>query len=348
MSDVRLTPAALRELSGFRVLHPLPDGRHERLDYARKARVYINLATPLDRDFFEDKGCLELVIARTSGYDHIDLEAAEDAGVCVANQPEVIDEAVAEYAVAGILAALRMIVAGHLYFASERWAREGWPRKLMGSLLVGRRIGLLGAGRIGQRVAFMLKALGAGDVIYYSRTRKPCLEATLNARRASSLDDLFSNSDILVNSLPLTPQTRGIVDDRLLSMLPKAAIYVNVGRGPTEKPGALVKVAKKRPDLYFVTDVHPSEPPEGVEAERYRLARENPRFIATPHFAGYSLESAYATTILAARQAATFLREGCVWNPLTSKCQICRGGPPPLEEIIEEARRDAGAGRASP
>ncbi|MEB3851309.1 MAG: hypothetical protein LRS49_01840 [Desulfurococcales archaeon] len=343
VSDVRLTPRALEALEGYRVLHPLGGDAPERVAAARRARVYINLATPMGPGDFN--GCTELVIARTSGYDHIDLNAAEEAGVCVANQPEVIDEAVAEYAVGGILAALRMIVSGHKYFEDGLWASRGWPRHLMGGLLLGRTVGLLGAGRIGQRVAFMLRLLGAGRVLYHSRTRKPGLEANLGAAFVD-LTTLFEESDVLVNSLPLTPETRGLVSEELLLRLPHGAVYVNVGRGATEEPGALVGAASKRPDLYFVVDVHPSEPPRGPEESRYELARSNPRFIATPHFAGYSLESAYATTILAARQAALYLERSCVWNPLTSACRRCREGPPPLASIIEEARLEAANARA--
>ena len=301
---------------------------------AKKSIVYINWFRRLDESFFQDPGCLRLVIARSSGYDHIDVEAAERAGVCVANQPEVIAEAVAETAVAGILAVLRRIVAGHGHVAV--WAREGWPSHLRGGLVWGRSVGLLGAGRIGSRVAFILASLGAGPFYYYARTPNRVLEQTLAARRVG-LEELFSRSMIVVNSLPLTRETRGIVTRRLLQMLPEGAIYVNVGRGATEEPGAVCSVASERPDLGFYLDVHPEEPlPEGHP--RLKLA-SRPNVVLTPHFAGYSEESMIGTSILAAMQARSFLEKGCVWNPVTGPCRRCQEGPPSLAWIIRESRK---------
>ncbi len=304
-------------------------------EYARRARVYINWFERMDSGFFRDPGCLELVIVRSSGYDHVDVDAAAEAGVCVANQPEVIAVAVAEYAVAGILAVARRIVEGHLYFAGGEWPRRGWPRHLRGFLVRGRTVGLLGAGRIGGAVAGMLHGLGARVAYYYSRSPKPALESYYGARRVS-LEELFEKSEILVNSLPLTPETRGIVTLSLLRRLPRGAVYVNVGRGGTEEPGAVEALARERPDVGLVLDVHPVEPvPEG--APRMELAGR-PLTVTTPHFAGYSLESMEGTTLLAAMQARDYLRRGCVWNPVGGPCRRCPWGAPGLGEVLAIAR----------
>jgi len=332
VSDRPLPPRVLEVLEGYRVAWPEDGGSGWEL--ARRARVYINWFRPVTREMLGDPGCLRLIIARSSGYDHIDVEAAAERGVCVANQPELIAESVAESAVAGILGALRMIVRGHEYV--EKWAVDGWPVHLQGSLVRGRSVGLLGAGRIGVRVAHILAALGAGPFYYYARGRNRGLEQVLGARRLG-LEDLFSRSSILVNSLPLTRETRGIVTYRLLSSMPRGAVYVNVGRGGTEEPGAVCRVARERPDMYFYLDVHPVEPlPPGHE--RLVLAREHRNVVLTPHFAGYSRESALGTSLLAALQARAFLEEGCVWNPVGGPCGACRGGPPGVDEVIRLVR----------
>ena len=251
----------------------------------------------------------------------------------MANQPEIIAEAVAQYTVAGILAVSRQLVASHK--VTWEWDIEGWPDHLVGRLVTGRSLGLLGAGRIGQAVAVKLRALGVGDIYYYSRSRKPCLEASLSARKVG-LEELFINSEILVNSLPLTPETRELVTSSLLSLLPYGAIYVNVGRGGTEKPGAVARVAKRRKDLGFFLDVHPHEPLT-IRDERLLMA-DGARVILSPHRAGYSKESLYGTSLLALLQAKDFIEKGCVWNPVNTACRQCEWGPPFIGEVIKALR----------
>ncbi|BAA80255.2 putative glyoxylate reductase [Aeropyrum pernix K1] len=322
-------------LSGLRVYSPRERSSAADIwEYVRASRVFINAFTPVDAGLLRDKGCLELIVLTSTGFDHVDVEAAAGVGVCVANQPEVITEAVAEYVVAAVLAALRGVVAGHMY--TPRWAREGWPSHLAGFLVRGRSVGLLGAGRIGQSVAFKLAALGAGPFYYYSRSRKPGLEAVLGAKRLEPRE-LFSRSMILVNSLPLTGETRGLVTAGLLRLLPRGAVYVNVGRGGTEEPGAVEAVASEREDLYFVLDVHPEEPLP-PSSGRMRL-HGNPRVVMTPHIAGSSRESMTATRLLAAMQARDYLERGCVWNPVNGACRECPSQRVGLDEAIAMARR---------
>ncbi|MCE4624373.1 MAG: 2-hydroxyacid dehydrogenase [Desulfurococcales archaeon] len=303
---------------------------------ARKSTVLINWFTPVTGEMLSDPGCLRLIIARSSGYDHIDVKAAEEKGVCVANQPEIISEAVAEQALAGILAALRRLVDRHSYF--PKWEQQGWPTHLAGGLVAGRRVGLLGAGRIAVSLLVKLLPFRPSKILYYSRTPKPRLEQAYGAERVS-LDELFMESDILVNSLPLNDETRGLVTDDLLALLPEGAVYVNVGRGGTEGDGAVYKAWERRPDLFFVLDVHPEEPlPMG--SPRAKLYGK-PRIIMTPHTAGYSVESRVGTTLLSLMQAKHFLDEGCVWNPVNKACRPCGSKRMNIWEVIAEARRIA-------
>lgn len=321
-------------LEGYRVYNPGsrldPD---EAWGIARRSRVFINWFMPITREMLEDPGCLELIIVRSSGYDHVDIDAARESGVCIANQPEVITEAVAEYAVGGIIGAFRQIVSRHN--SISEWSNRGWPIHLAGFLVRGRTLGLLGAGRIGQSIALKLRGLGATTILYYSRARKPALEA-LGARMVP-LEELFEHSDILVNSLPLTKETSGLVTCELLRKLPAWAVYVNIGRGGTEEPGAVERIARERRDLFFVLDVHPEEP-LGESHERLKFISD-PRFILAPHMAGASHESRVGTTLLSLLQARDYLRENCVWNPVdTSQCRRCSWGPPNIDRVIELAR----------
>ncbi len=189
----------LEYVKGLKVYYPEKHmNAGEMWNVIKRSRVFIDWFSRVDRGLLSDHGCLGVIIARSSGYDHIDVEAAEEYNVCVVNQPEIITEAVAEYVVGGILSALRMIVEGHNY--TPKWYNMGWPKHLVGYLLLNRSLGLLGAGRIGQRIAYMLKHLGVREIRYYTRSRKWRLEVNLGAKR-SSPTELFRDSDKLVNYL---------------------------------------------------------------------------------------------------------------------------------------------------
>ncbi|MEB3825389.1 MAG: hypothetical protein LRS47_01820 [Desulfurococcales archaeon] len=300
---------------------------------ARKSRVLIDWFKPVTRKMLEDKGCLELVIARSSGYDYIDLDAAEENGVCIANQPEIIGITVAEHAVAGILASLLSVIEAYNHM--PKWAADGWPRWIRRNIIHGKSLGLLGTGRIGSGVLAKLWGFGLEKVYYYSRTPKPQLEAVYNAER-TGVERLFRKSDIVVNSLPLTRETRGLVTSNLIAVMPPYGVYVNVGRGGTEAEGAVEEAARLRPDLRFVLDVHPEEPLQTGHPRMRMYGREG--VILTPHLAGYSVESYIGTTILALAQARDYLEKGCVWNPVAGPCKPCSEKSIGIEEALAKAR----------
>ncbi|BEP17936.1 hypothetical protein PYJP_12880 [Pyrofollis japonicus] len=335
----RLPSAALHVLEGLRY-QMFHYGEEDALrEFLRRvgARVLIRVGLPVNRELLGEAKGLELVITRTSGLDGIDVGAAEEKGVCVTNQPEVIAEAVAEHALGLAIAAAKLLVAGHSYVVSGEWARQGWPRWWRPRLLYGRRLGLLGMGRIASLVAQKFRAaLGVREIYYWSRRRKPELEVVLGARRLS-LEELFERSEILVAALPCTDETRGLVTLDLLEKLPRNAIFVNVGRGCVVEEGALEKLLERRSDIRVALDVYEEEPvpPEHPLVNQYQ---GGDRAVFTPHIAGYSEESMIATAILAAMQARRYLEKGCVWNPATKNCKQCTDSPPTLDEAIRLAR----------
>ena len=266
---------------------------------------------------------LRLLLAMSSGVDHLAVEAAARRGVCVANQPEAIAVAVAEHAIGLIISSLRRITEGHGYVASGRWHAE--RRFLRGTSLRGKTVGIVGLGRIGSLVALHARGLGAGRILYWSRRRKKELEQLLLAEPAS-LERLFTESDIVVVALPLTGETRGIIGRELLERLRPGALLVNIGRGGVVDANALVEVLRRREDIRVALDVYPEEPlpPSHPLAE---LARETGRLLLTPHHAGGTEESMKATRLLAAKQAAYFLEKGEVWNPVAGPCREARDIP---------------------
>jgi len=326
VSSVRLSDEAariLREVSDLVMPESGAAGREWLVENARGATVLIVGFLRVNGEIYDAAGpSLRLVLARSSGVDHIDLQAAIDRGICVANQPEAIAMSVAEHAVGIALTQTKRLLEGHMLNLEGGW--NGFPRGLRGFLLRGITAGIVGLGRIGVLIAGLLRSLGVGRILYWSRRRKPELELLLRLEPAS-LERLFSESRLVFVTLPLTRDTRGLIDYRLLSRLPSGAVFVNVGRGPVVREGDLVRVLKERSDLRVALDVYEVEPlPQDSPLRKY--AREG-RVTLTPHFAGYSEQSMLFTDVLVAKQARHFLARGEVWNPVTPNCVQARDIP---------------------
>ncbi len=339
VSNVRLHEDALNLLRGVARVR-VPEGarfagRDWILDNVEGARVIIAGFARVDGEVLDRAGRgLELVIARSSGVDYIDLEAAAEHGVCVANQPEAIAFAVAEHALGLALSQSKRLLEGHQLLVSGGW--RGFPGQLRGRLIGWSTVGVVGLGRIGALLAYYARLLGAPRVLYWSRRRKPELEQLLGLEPAS-LERLFEESNIVFLVLPDTPETRGLVGYDLLRRLPADSVLVNVGRGRVLDEEALLRILRERRDVRIALDVYKEEPlPSGHPIISY--GREG-RATLTPHFGGYSLESMYYTDLLAARQARHYLETGTVWNPVAGPCRQARdiprlwdwrGRPPPV------------------
>lgn len=274
----------------------------------------------VDRGVIDSLRGLRLVIAMSSGYDHIDVAYAEERGICVANQPEAIAEAVSDHVVAMVMALYRRLLAAHEAVSTGSWGRAG-VRGLRGRLLRGSVVGIVGMGRIGVLAASKLSALGASRILYWSRRRKPEVEQLLRAEPAS-LERLFSESDIIVVALPRARETVGLIGYSLLSRVREGAVLVNVGRGGVVSEEALSRLLDERRDVMVGLDVFEEEPLP-PDSPLLRHAGSG-RLLLTPHIAGYTAESMRMTAILAARQAVHYASTGEVWNPVNSACRQAR------------------------
>lgn len=313
------------EMKGIKLIELQRTMREKLLSLMGQARVLIAGFMRIDKEFLDRATSLKLIVTRSSGYDHIDVDYAEKKGICVANQPEAIAFSVAEHAIALAVAALKRIVRSHDYVVTGQWSALGWPQWARGGLLRGSTLGIVGMGRIGSLVAWYGKAMGAGRVLYWSRRRKPELEVLLLAEPAS-LKRLFRESDVIIVALPKTRETVGLIGYELLSLMKSGAVLVNVGRGGIVDEIALAKIVREREDVYVALDVYSEEPlPENHEL--IRLAKETRRIILTAHHAGASKYTYVATAVLAAKQALHFLEKGTVWNPVNKACRATNDIP---------------------
>ncbi len=314
----------LRE-KGIPIIYP------EKKDIDRKKWVLDNIKDKtiliagfmnIDKEIIDEAKNLHLIIARSSGYDHIDVEYAEKNGICVANQPEMITWAVTEHTLGLIFSSLKKIVWGHQYNISGGWYKRESPGKARGYLLKGKTIGIVGLGRIGSLLAYNLRFLGAGKILYWSRRRKQELELILQLDPAH-LERVFQEADIVIVTLPKTKETIGIITKDLLLKMKSPSLLVNIGRGDTIVEEDLLYALKEKEDLYVALDVY-SEEPIPKEHPLLQIAKNNDRLVLTPHNAGATKESLEETAVLVARQALHYIESGCVWNPVTITCSICK------------------------
>jgi glyoxylate reductase len=188
-------------------------------------------------------GKLKLIANYGAGVDHIDVHSARQRGVLVSNTPGVVTEDTADMTMALILAVTRRIPEGLAEMQSGRW--QGWsPTAFMGGRVGGRRLGILGMGRIGTAVARRAKAFGM-QVHYHNRKRvRPEIEAELEATYWESLDQMVNRMDVISINCPHTPATFHLMNARRLKLMKPEAVIVNTSRGEVIDENALTRMLR--------------------------------------------------------------------------------------------------------
>lgn len=186
---------------------------------------------------------LKLIANFGSGVDHIDVATARQRGIHVTNTPGVVTEDTADMVMALILGVTRRISEGLRLAQSDAW--EGWsPTAMLGGRIRGRRLGILGMGRIGQAVARRAAAFGM-QVHYHNRKRlRSELEEVLDATYWESLDQMVARVDILSINCPHTPSTFHLMNARRLKLMKPEAVIVNTSRGEVIDENALTRMLR--------------------------------------------------------------------------------------------------------
>lgn len=186
---------------------------------------------------------LKLIANYGAGVDHIDVQTARQRGILVSNTPGVVTEDTADMTMALILAVIRRIPEGLVVMQKGAW--DGWaPTAYMGGRVGGRRLGILGMGRIGQAVARRAAAFGL-QVNYHNRKRlRPEIEEELGATYWESLDQMVSRIDILSINCPHTPSTFHLLNARRLKLMKPTAVIVNTSRGEVIDENALTRMLR--------------------------------------------------------------------------------------------------------
>ena len=225
-----------------------PDDRMTRDELAaamRRADVLVPCVTDhIDANMLAQAGeKLKLIANYGAGVDHIDVSSARQRGVLVSNTPGVVTEDTADMAMALILGVTRRMPEGQAVMQAGNW--KGWsPTAFMGGRVGGRRLGILGMGRIGQAVARRARAFGM-QIHYHNRKRvRPETEAELEATYWESLDQMVSRMDVISVNCPHTPSTFHLLNARRLKLMKPTAVVVNTSRGEVIDENALTRMLR--------------------------------------------------------------------------------------------------------
>ncbi|GAA6149680.1 D-glycerate dehydrogenase [Pseudooceanicola nitratireducens] len=220
-----------------------PMDRTELAEAMRTADVIVpNLRDRIDRALIAQAGPnLRLIANFGAGVDHIDVATCRERGILVSNTPDVVTDDTADMTMALILSVTRRIPEGLALMQGEGW--QGWsPGALLGGRIAGRRLGILGMGRIGQAVARRANAFGM-QVHYHNRKRlRPETETELGATYWESLDQMVARVDVLSINCPHTPSTFHLMNARRLKLMKPEAVIVNTSRGEVIDEHALTRM----------------------------------------------------------------------------------------------------------
>ena len=235
------------------------------------------------------------------GYEHVDVAAAAKRGIKVSNTPDVLTDATADIAMLCLLGAARRAHEGTTMLRTHNWV--GWtPRQLMGVHVTGKRLGILGMGRIGQAMADRARAFRM-QIHYSNRTRLPA-DLEKGAIFHADPDAMLLHCDVLSINAPMTPATRKWVNAARIERLPKGAIVINTARGGVVDDEALIAALKSGRLAAAGLDVFDGEP----KIHQGYYALENAFLL--PHMGSATTETRNAMGFKALDNLEAFLLRG--------------------------------------
>tara|TARA_A100001011_G_C14192167_1_gene791872 strand:+ start:156 stop:1136 length:981 start_codon:yes stop_codon:yes gene_type:complete len=224
---------------------PYPLSRDQLAEKMNNCDVLVpTIGDKIDSNLIKEAGKrLKLIANYGVGFDHINVQSAVQNGITVTNTPNVLTEDTADMAMALILSVPRRIKEGVRKLEDDAW--DGWaPNALLGHRIYGKRLGILGMGRIGQAIARRAKAFGI-QIHYHNRKRLPIkLEESLEATYWESLDQMLARIDFLSINAPHTPSTFHLINSRRLKLMKKTAYIINTARGELIDENALTRMLR--------------------------------------------------------------------------------------------------------
>lgn len=259
------------------------------------------LTDPIDSDIFDAVPSAKIFANYAVGFNNIDLHAAKERGVTITNTPGVLTDTVAEHTVAMMLSITSRIAEGDRFTRAGRY--DGWaPLMLLGMDLKGKTLGILGAGRIGGRVADICSKGFGMQVIYYDIKQNADFEGATGGRFRATPEEVLQEADVVTVHVPLLDSTHHLINAERLGMMKKSAYLINSSRGPVIDETALVQALRNKIIKGAALDVYENEPalaPGLADLEN---------IVITPHIASATEETRGAMSDIAAQNLIAFFK----------------------------------------
>jgi len=275
----------------------------QELKNALKAKPYdavISLLTDIiSKEVFETVPTAKIFANYAVGYDNISLQDARDAGVTITNTPGVLNNSVAEYTIALMLAVAKRIPESDVFTRAGKYV--GWaPELFLGIDLKGKTLGILGAGRIGREVARKAHFGFGMNILYTDVARLSSLEEDCGAMFKETVEEVLTLSDVVSIHVPLLPSTEHLINTERLELMKPSSILINTSRGPIIDENALVDALKKGVIGGAGIDVFEHEP---------HLAKDLSKLsnvVITPHIASATVDTRNEMSVMVAQGILDF------------------------------------------
>jgi glyoxylate reductase len=280
-----------------------PQGLRERVK--GKDALITMLTEQVDGPLIDAGDRLKVIANVAVGYNNIDVASARARGIVVTNTPDVLTDSVAEFTWALILAVTRRLAEGERLLRRGAW--KGWAFDfLLGTDLKGKQLGLVGFGRIARAVAAKASAFGMSVAC---TARRP---TEVEGAQTMSLDRLFNTSDVVSLHVPLTADTRHLIDRRALARMKRSAYLINTSRGPVVDEAGLAWALEQRLIAGAALDVYENEPAVHPDL----LTLEN--VLLVPHLGSGTIETRTAMADLAVENVLAVLAGRPPLTPVVS------------------------------
>lgn len=269
---------------------------------AQAQALIVRSSQRIDSDFISAAPQLRFLITATSGFDHLDLSAAEKKGVRCFHTPQAQVQSAAEMTLLLILATQRQMRRSDMQMRSGVWRRE----ELIGRTLVGQQLGIVGLGRVGQKVAEMARVLGLQVVAY-----DPYLQDPLPWISMLGYEELMRTSDIVSLHVPQTARTRHMIKKETLSWMDPESTLINMSRGDVVLESDLIDQLMKYPHFSAGLDVYQREP---LAKDSLLLKLTN--VVLSPHIGATTREALKSSSQMALDKAIALLKGESVGDEL--------------------------------
>ncbi|MEM1845478.1 MAG: hydroxyacid dehydrogenase [Desulfurococcaceae archaeon] len=300
-SEIHEEAVELLKRHGFELVFSNEPSENELIDLIKDVDAIIVRSKPIvSRKVIYSGNKLKLIARAGVGLDNIDLDAARERNIVVINAPEAATQSVAELTIGLILSVLRKIAYSDRMMHSGKWVK----REAMGYELNGKTLGIIGMGRIGRAVARIAYYGFNTKIIYYDIVRCPReFEEEVKAK-CVDLDTLLRESDIVTIHVPLTPETRYLINEEKLRLMKKTAVLINTSRGEIIDTKALVKALKEGWIAGAGLDVYDQEP---LPPDHPLTKLDN--VVLTPHIGASTYEGQMRAGLTIAEKIIEFFKQ---------------------------------------